>query len=442
MKTTRRSFLKSAVLTAAPLIIPSSVLSAAPSERITMGFVGMGKQNRGLLGNFLGRTQVLAVCDVDTTRRENARKRVDDFYTKSPDKGSAGCKAYVDYAEMIARKDIDTICIATPDHWHSEVTIAALKSGKDVYCEKPLTHNISEAVAVMNTTAANNRILQTGSMQRSSKEFRVACELAQNGLIGKISHIECSFGDPGRPCDLPGEDMEPGLDWNMWLGPAPKRPYNSILSPRGIHDHFPDWRNYREFGGGMVTDWGAHHLDIAQWALAMDESGPVEVLPPEDPKAKRGATLVYANGVKVIHKDGFGVHMYGSEGEIMVNRGKFWFIQNGKTIAKFTQREDGGSLDTAVLLTARDYLKDAKIKLVDTRGDHTGDFLNSVKSRQKPITHEGVGGHTAICCHLMNQSYYNHARIKWDPAKFTFIGGTGDPSWLTRNYRDYRHDKV
>ena len=169
-------------------------------------------------------------------------------------------------------------------------------------------------------------------MQRSSKEFRVASELARNGAIGKIKWIECSFGDPGIPCDLPEEPMEPGLDWNRWVGPAPMRPYNSILSPRGIHDHFPDWRNYREFGGGMVTDWGAHHLDIAQWALGMDESGPVKAIPPKDRKAKRGAQLIYEDGVRVIHKNGFGVDMFGTEGRIQVNRGRFCFMRGDETI--------------------------------------------------------------------------------------------------------------
>ena len=291
-----------------------------------MGFIGMGTQGRGLLGNFLRQdTHVVAVCDVDTTRRNDAKKKVDKFYKNSD------CAAYDDFRELIARKDIDAVCIATPDHWHAIVTLAALRSGKDVYCEKPLTHNIHEAVEVMKTTHSHKRILQTGSMQRSMKEFRVACELVRNGVIGTIQRVECSFGDPGRPCDLPEETMEPGLDWNMWCGPAPFRGYNSMLSPRGVHEDFPDWRDYKEYGSGAVGDWGAHHLDIAQWGLGMDDSGPVEVIPPDDPNAKRGAKLVYANGVTVEHKDGFGVDFFGTGGEVRVNRGQFVVIVDGKT---------------------------------------------------------------------------------------------------------------
>ena len=131
-----------------------------------------------------------------------------------------------------------------------------------MFTAKNLTHNIHEAVEVINAVDKHGRVLQTGSMQRSSGEFRTAVDLVRNGVIGKVERVECSFGDPGRPCDLKEEKAEPGLDWNLWLGPAPMRPYSSVLSPRGMHNHFPSWRNYSEYGGGMVTDWGAHHLDI------------------------------------------------------------------------------------------------------------------------------------------------------------------------------------
>ncbi|MHB1037267.1 MAG: Gfo/Idh/MocA family protein [Pirellulales bacterium] len=439
MQFSRRSFLKRTAGTAAvaPFILPSRIWAAEtqPNARLTMGFVGMGTQARGLLGGFLGQdTQVLAICDVDTTRRNAGKKRVDEYYSNQA--GQGGCAAYNDFREIINRKDIDAVCIATPDHWHAIVTLAALKAGKDVYCEKPLTHNIHEAVEVIRAVDANQRVLQTGSMQRSSKEFRVACELVQNGAIGTLQRVECSFGDPGVPCDLPEEPAEPGLDWNLWVGPAPMRPYNSVLSPRGVHKHFPNWRNYREFGGGMVTDWGAHHLDIAQWGLAMDASGPVEILPPEKPGAKRGAKLVYANGVTVEHKDGFGVDFYGSEGHIQVNRGKFTFRRGNKAIASFTGGSRGAKTSCAaeVQKAERAFLQDAKIKLY-VSNNHLSDFMECVKNRKKPITSEQVGGRSAICCHLMNQAYYHGKKLKWDPAKFAFLDGTGDPAWLTRDYR-------
>ncbi|MCR4411094.1 MAG: Gfo/Idh/MocA family oxidoreductase [Thermoguttaceae bacterium] len=437
MQFSRRTLLtRAAAAAAAPFVLPSHIWSAEtkPNSRLTMGFIGMGTQNRGLLGGFLGQeTQVLAVCDVDTTRRNAAKQRVDEHYAKQPgQKGS--CAAYNDFRDLLARKDIDAVSIATPDHWHAIITLAALRAGKDVYCEKPLTHNIHEAVEVIRAVDANGRVLQTGSMQRSSKEFRVACELVQNGVIGKIHKVECSFGDPGIPCDLPEEPMEPGLDWNLWVGPAPMRGYNSVLSPRGVHHHFPNWRAYREFGGGMVTDWGAHHLDIAQWGLGMDASGPVQAVPPPKPGAKRGATLVYANGVVVEHKDGFGVHFYGSEGEVLVNRGRFVLKRDGKTLFSFTGEEKKTSCAAEVQKAEREFLKDAKIKLYDSR-NHLSDFMQCVKSRTKPITSEQVGGRSAICCHLMNLTYWYGQKLAWDPAKFTFTGGTGDPAWLTRNYR-------
>jgi predicted dehydrogenase len=442
----RRNFLRSAAaMTAAPFILPGRVWAAdtAPSSRITMGFVGMGIQNRGLLGAFLGQpgVQVVAVCDVDKNRRESAKKRVEERYSKEKPDGWKGCEAYNDFRELVARKDIDAVCIATPDHWHAIITVAALAAGKDVYCEKPLTHNIHESIVVIDAVKKHNRVLQTGSMQRSSGEFRVAAELVQNGVIGKISRVECQFGGPPRANDLPEESAEPGLDWDRWLGPAPVKPYSSVLSPRGLHSHFPLWREYSEYGGGYVCDWGAHHLDIAQWGLGMDGSGPVEVRPSEGSVEKiaqkknlnvDGCELVYASGVIVQHKkQGFGVHFFGENGEVKVNRGKFEVALKGETVAK---KDEKGSVERAYMTAERDLLKDAKIKLYKST-NHIADFLDCVRSRKKPITNEIVGGGTAIACHLMNISYLLGKPFKWDPAKHEFAGGTGDSKFLTREYR-------
>ena len=437
----RRRFLKSAAVSVAPFILPAGMLRAAdkPSGKIGVGFVGMGKQAQGLMRGFLNddRVVALAVCDVDTTRRENSKKTVDKHYAKAGT--NQPCAAYNDYRELIARDDIDAVCIATPDHWHAITTVAALNAGKDVYCEKPLTHNITEATAVIAATAKNDRVLQTGSMQRSMKEFRVAAELVRNGGIGKLERVSASFGSPGIPCDLPGETAEPGLDWDRWLGPAPSREYNSILSPRGVHKHFPDWRRYREFGGGMVTDWGAHHLDITQWALGTDDSGPVASTPPEgwEPlKNKSGATLTYADGVVVTHESGNGIEFHGTEGRIDVKRGGFSFSRGDETIARFwDKKKERVSLASQVIKAEKEYLKDAKVKLYRSE-NHVTDFLDCVESRQKPNTNEIIGGRTAICCSLMNLAYYHGEPIKWDPTANQFTGGTGNPDWLTRNYRE------
>ncbi len=423
-----------------PMLLPSRVWAGqpGPNGRITMGFIGTGNQANGLLGAFLSQpdVHVVAVCDVNAGRRDAAKKRVDDA-NKNTD-----CAACNDFREIINRQDIDAVCIATPDHWHAITTLAALRSGKDVYCEKPLTHNIHEAVEVMKAVEAHKRVLQTGSMQRSMKEFRIACALVRNGVIGRISHVECAFGGPPKPAaSLPGEPTPPGLDWDLWNGPAPQRAYHKALCP--FPNGYGSWRSYREYGTGGVGDWGAHHLDIAQWGLGMDAGGPVEVLASA---GKSGCKLVYADGVYVEHKGGFGVHFYGSNGEVLVNRGKFVLVVDGKVVAQSgkyagpakpepsAEPQRATSTEAEVQKAERAWLKDAKVELYVSR-NHISDFIACVKSRRKPVTSEIVGGHSAICCHLMNQSYFHNAGFKWDPLKYEFAAGTGDPKWLTRDYR-------
>lgn len=432
-QSSRRKFLKSSTLATAPFILPSHIWAAKtkPNDKLVMGFIGMGKQNGGLLRNFMGQgIQAVAVCDVDTNRRKNAQKIVNN-HNKNSD-----CRAVIDFREITEDKGIDAVCIATPDHWHSVITISALNNKKDVYCEKPLTHNIHESIEVIKAVKKNGQVLQTGSMQRSSSEFRIACELVRNGVIGKVKNVDISVGDPGRPCDLKEEEMEPGLDWNLWCGPGPLRGYSSVLSPRGIHNHFPAWRNYMEYGGGMITDWGAHHIDIAQWGLGTDNSGPIEARPPQDWEkwgSKRGAQLVYSNGSTVTHNNGFGVHFQGTDGEVKVNRGRFAFTHKGKEITKFEKRGDG-SLGSALQKAEKGFLDNAKIKLYKSN-HHIRDFLSCVESREKPITNEIIGARSAICCHLMNQAYYNGKIIKWNPESNAFADKSGNSKWLTRDYR-------
>ena len=432
-QSSRRKFLKSSTLATAPFILPSHIWAAKtkPNDKLVMGFIGMGKQNGGLLRNFMGQgIQAVTVCDVDTNRRKNAQNIVNK-HNKNSD-----CRAVIDFREITEDKEIDAVCIATPDHWHSVITISALNNKKDVYCEKPLTHNIHESIEVIKAVKKNGQVLQTGSMQRSSSEFRIACELVRNGVIGKVKNVDISVGDPGRPCDLKEEEMEPGLDWNLWCGPGPLRGYSSVLSPRGIHNHFPAWRNYMEYGGGMITDWGAHHIDIAQWGLGTDNSGPIEARPPQDWKkwgSKRGAQLVYSNGSTVTHNNGFGVHFQGTDGEVKVNRGRFAFTHKGKEITKFEKRGDG-SLGSALQKAEKGFLDNAKIKLYKSN-HHIRDFLSCVESREKPITNEIIGARSAICCHLMNQAYYNGKIIKWNPESNAFADKSGNSKWLTRDYR-------
>jgi len=416
----RRHFLKTTSLAGvgAPLLFStagSAFGQKGPNDRIILGFIGVGTQGRGLLGGFLNQpnTRVVAVCDVDTTRREHSKKTVNEFYTARTGTASNDCAEYKEFKELLARKDVDAVVIAVPDHWHAYVAIAACNAGKDVYCEKPLSLTIHEARAMVNAARKNDRVFQTGSMQRSSSEFLKACELVRNGRIGKIEKVIVDVGGPSRPCDLPEEAMEPGLNWDLWLGPAPSRPYNSVLSPRGVHTHFPDWRNYREFSGGMMTDWGAHHFDIAQWGLGMDHSGPVEIIPPEDPKAGRGLRYLYANGVEMLHGDSGGVLFIGSEGKILVNRGKFEATPHALGEAP---------------------LPDNAIRLYKST-NHLSDFISCMRTRKKPICDVEIGCRSVTVCHLGNLAYWNHRHLKWDPAKEQFIGDAEANQWLDRPKR-------
>ncbi len=427
---TRRSFLKCAAIAgAAPFVLPARIWSAetSPNSQITLGFIGMGTQNRGLLGGFLrhSATRVVAVCDVDTDRRDNAKKIAETYYSESGGNSPKGCTAYADFRELLARKDIYGVVIATPDHWHALAAIAAARAGKDIYCEKPMSHTIREGRAMVDAVRQNDRVLQVGSMQRSSHEFRAACELVRNQCIGKVMHVDVAVGGPPVPCDLPAEPDQPGLNWNFWLGPAPLRPYNSVLSPRGVHHHFPEWRHDREYGVGGVCDWGAHHLDIAHWALGYDQTGPIEVIPPADPHAQSGVRLIYADGVEITHRSGNGVTFYGDKGKIYVNRGNFelWLGQE--------QKATGVRECTQML---QELLPPNAVRLYNSH-DHLGDWLRSMHTRKPPICDVEIGQRTATGCNLINLAYFHGKLLKWDPATEQFVGGTGDPSWLTREYR-------
>ena len=437
---TRRSFLKTTLAASvAPLLLPSRIWAAEtkPNSRLGLGFIGIGKQMRGHVSGFIGKSEVqaVAVCDVDTNRRNDGKKQVDDAYTKKNEAGYKGCAAYEDFRELIARKDIDAVVIATPDHWHAIIALEAMKAGKDIYCEKPLTQTVHEAKALIDSTRQLKRVFQTGSQQRSTLEFYIACSLVRNGVIGKISRVEAGFGGPGKPCDLPEQPAEEGLNWDLWLGPAPMRPYNEILSPRGVHNHFPMWRMYREYGGGMVTDWGAHHLDITQWGLGADDSGPIEVIAPADwETAQAGGKLIYKDGVEVTHITENGVTFYGSDGEVFVNRGKIRVTVKGAQKAKFVAKEDQPALKDQLDALEKEFLADPKVKLYAS-ADHKQDFLDAIAKRSKPICDVEIGARSVTACHLLNFAYNYGKTFQWDPATNTFAGKTGDAKWLTRDYR-------
>ena len=404
-----------------PTIVPRSVFGTAakapPSERITVGFIGCGKMANDyhlpeLLG--FGDVQALAVCEVDPKRRAHAQKRVEKAYSAKKD--YKGCAAYSDFRELIGRKDIDAVCIAAPEHWHAIPAIEAMKSGKDVYCEKPLTLTLAEGKRCIDVARNYDRVFQTGSQQRSNMfgPFREAAEIIRSGRLGRIETVTVGVGGPSKWCDLPAEPMEPGLDWDLWLGPAPMRPYNSILSPRGVHNHFPMWRDYREYAGGGHADMGAHHYDIAQWCLGTDNSGPVEILPPLDPKSQHGVTYRYASGVTMVHGGPSGCTFTGTQGTLRIDR-------------------DHLSSDPASIV--KEPLGKDDVHLFKSPGHHRN-WLDCIRSRKRPVADVEIGARSVAIVILGNIAYWNHRRLRWDPAKWEFVDDAEAMKWLDRERRD------
>jgi len=240
-----------------------------------------------------------------------------------------------------------------------------------------------------------------------------------------VAKVEASVSGPPVPCNLPAEPDEPGLDWDLWLGPAPMRPYNSILSPRGMPKGFPEWRHYREYGGGGVCDWGAHHFDIVQWAFGFDETGPAEFFPATGENPQSGVHWRYASGLEVTHQHGNGIVFYGDKGKLMVNRGQFrlWL---GDTLKAETMD------DYSPLL--KELLPANAVRLYRST-NHISDWAKAMQTRQRPSCDVETGHRSATICNLVNQVYFHNQGCKWNPQTEQFVDGTGDASWLTREYR-------
>ena len=378
---------------------------AAPGDRIVLGLIGMGKMCNGHLGGLLGRTDVhvAALCDVETIRLGRCKKRVEDRYAERYGKGAyTGCDTYADFRELLARSDIDAVLIATPTNWHGIMSVEACKAGKDVYCEKPLSLTIAEARAVATAARRYNRVLQTGSQQRSDHSFRFACELVRNGRIGRVEKVHVDVGGPPEHCYLPAEPTPETLDWDMWTGPAPMRPYHSKICPLDDYESWPQWRYYRDYGGGDMTDFGAHHFDIAQWGLGMDDSGPVEIIPPDGGELKR-LTYRYANGTLMTRggaSGGAATEFIGTEGKVGVNR-----FQLLHTEPKALKRERLGPDDIHLYRS----------------GNHMDNWLACIRSRRQPICPAEVGCRSVSVCHLGNIAYRLKRPLRWDPAAEQFI---------------------
>ena len=403
MKNNRRKFVKG--LTSAALgitIIPRNVMGKgfiAPSDRFNIGVIGLGAQSGGLIERMskISDARIIAGCDVHQKRLNRFRKLIDTQYKKYKIKGAA--KIYEDFDKLIENSNIDGIVVSTPDHWHAIPAINAMKAGKHVYCEKPMSHTIQEGRAMEKIAREYNCTLQTGSMQRSRADFRNACQLVRNGYIGKIEKVWIEVGNPSATCNLPFQETPDYLNWDRWLGPAPLRSYHDIIVEKGW---FPNWRWYREYGGGILSDWGAHMFDIVQWALDKDHTGPVKYEAPMEPTASRGLVMHYDDGVEVEHRNfgrGFAVRFFGSNGTLDISRS--FFETNPKDLLNIK-------------------FKSTDIKLYVSES-HENDWVTSAKEGSKPICDVEVGHRTATICHIANLAYEFRRPLNWDPIKEVFI---------------------
>ena len=388
----RRRFIKGTAVCAfgAPYWINSKAFGA--NDQITSGVIGVGGPAKSA-----GGTRKIAVCDVRKDKVQNYLK----------DKNVA---VYSNFREILARDDIDVVFIGTPDHWHAIPTIEAAKAGKDIYCEKPMSLTIREAREMVTAVRRYNRVFQTGSQQRSAYggKFKFAVEMIRNGRIGDLKRIHVSVGNPSGPCGEPPEPKPDDVDWDRWLGPAPWRPFNRKI--------LTGWRAFRDYSGGGMTDWGAHHFDIVQWALDKDDSGPVEVIPPNGKDVKY-LTYIYDNGLEVSHRSHpfGGIVFEGSEGVIRVSR---------------------RVLETEPAYIMQKPIGPNEIHVYDsTREGHFGNFVRCVRSRQKPVCDVEIGCRSVTVCHLGNIAYWLGRPLKWNPVTERFIGDEHANRWLSRSKR-------
>jgi len=425
----RRQFLKEASVAAAgtvafPYIISSSALgkdgNVAASNRIVMGCIGVGSQGTGNMRGFLGKkeVQVVAVCDVDKKNRDRAKQNVDSRYKNSD------CKAYLDFRDLIERKDIDAISLALPDHWHSIPVIMTARAGKDMYGEKPLARTIHEGRAMTDAVNRYGRIWQTGSWQRSVWNFHRACELVRNGRIGKVHRVEVGLPTGGGTDNRPVQPVPEGVDWDFWLGPAPWVPYRGVM-------HW-DWRWMMDYSGGQLTDWAGHHIDIAHWGLGLDHTGPVEIEGkgeyPKDgiydaPTAYK-FTCKYADGLTMVvandrqQPKGMGTAWYGEKGWIYVRR--------------------GNKLEAEPKTILDEKIGPNETKLYESR-DHQQNFLDCVKSRKKTITPIEIA-HRSISVGLLGEiAMLIGRKLRWNPEKEHFINDEEANRMLSRPMRSPWH---
>ena len=408
----RRTFLRNSALTAGALALPSEF--AAPASAADMPRIGfIGVKNRGMQNLPPLVQYAVAVCDVDSNVLAAAKKYVET-------KTGRTCDTYSDYRKLLERKDIDAVVISTPDLWHALPSINACEAGKDVYCEKPLSLTIAEGKAMVAAARRYNRIVQTGSQQRSDDKFRLACELVRSGRIGKVHTVR--VGIPGVNFSakaVPDSQPPAELDYDFWLGPAPKRPYNV----NRVHYNF---RFFWDYSGGQMTNWGAHHLDIAQWGLGMDESGPISVEGTASYKPDQyyevptafQLTYQYANGVTLLCGSGPGFRggttFEGDKGTIWVDRGKL--------------ESKPDDIIMQPLSSTDVHLRVSK--------NHYTHWLECLRTRQLPITDVAIGHRSATVCHLGNVAIRTKRKVTWDPKEEKIVGDAEQEAMVSRPYRE------
>jgi predicted dehydrogenase len=452
MARSRRDFLTTAGKTLAatsaisgfPAIVPSSVLSAfAPSNRINIGAIGNGRISRGhdLPGLWKYDTaRIMAVCDLDRHRVEDARTLVNGYYTKKSGKKYDGVTTYGDYRELLANKDVDAVVISTPDHWHAIIAIHAVQAGKDVYLQKPASLTIAEGRALSDAVHHSGRIFQIGSQQRSSLQFRYAAELVRNGRIGQLRTVQVGLpGDPAGEVEPP-MPVPKNLNYDVWLGSTPVVPYTEKrVHPQAGYDR-PGWLRCEQFGAGMITGWGAHHIDSAHWGMDTEYTGPLEIWgTAEFPKSGLWdvhgpfkTEAVYANGVHMIVSGDFpnGIRFEGTDGWIFVSRGNET-VTASDPVSKL---QDSQALNASDPKIIKSVIGPDEIHLYDSKDQH-GNWLDCIRSRQQPIAPVEIAHRACTACLLHHMAMKLKRKLYWDPMRERFKNDDEANGMLSRPQR-------
>ncbi|MCU0914422.1 MAG: Gfo/Idh/MocA family oxidoreductase [Planctomycetes bacterium] len=437
-----------------PWIIPAAATASqtgtSPSNRITVGLIGHGVMGRGHLHRLVGdrEVQVLAVCDVDRTRCEEARRRVEETYAaRSPGGEYKGCTAYNDYRELLARPDLDAVVIVTPDHWHTLQSIHAVEAGKDVYCEKPISLTVGEGRRLVEAVRRYGRIFQTGTQYRSISTIRRVCEFVRAGGLGKVKSVFTLWGKLGHnlgvdsyaplPFALPAEPVPDGLDWDLWVGPAPWQPYNKAYHRNPSPGVVP-WAFSEDFGAAAVTWYHSHAADVIQYALGMENSGPVEFIYPG-----RGAyptlTCRYANGTLLHLVDNWDMikNVYQAVPVTARLAGNFGGVFVGER-GWLTSLTTGGRIEGGPEeLFAEMKLPTREVNAGDN--DHHANWLECIRTRRPTSCGEEIGHRGASLGHLTIIAYKLQRSLKWDPAKEEFLGDEAANRLLRRSMRSPWH---